>query len=163
MIVGYGHIIRCLALAENLKNFFKIVFLTTNSKENLNSIIRKNKYNLIQLKKTSKTLPNVKSKFDADQIIKIINKIGNKKSLLLVDNYNLSYKWESMIKPFVNKVIVIDDLITRKHNCDLIIDQNLHTNMKKLYVDSIPKKLYKIIWSKLCYSKKTIFTRKKVC
>ena len=159
--IGYGHMIRCLALAGNLKNFFNIIFLTTNYKGNINSLIKKNNYKLIQLKKTKTNQSKIKIKLDAEQTIKIINKIGNEKSLLLVDNYELSSRWESMVKPFVNKIIVIDDLISRKHNCDLIIDQNLHTNMQKLYVNCLPKKCIRLFGPSYVILRKQFLQEKK--
>ena len=159
--VGYGHIMRCLALAINLKKFFNVIFLSTNSSGNLNSIIKKNHFKRIGIRIISTSSSNKKNKNDAEQTIKIIKKFGNEKSLLLVDNYNISIRWESLVKPFVRKLIVIDDLIYRKHDCDLIIDQNLHTNMKKLYQNSIPKSCQKLFGPKYALLRKQFLTQRK--
>ena len=138
--IGAGHLARCLALANNLKKFFNVIFLSTNSSGNLNSIIKKNHFKRIGIRTFSTSSSNKKNKNDAEQTIKIIKKFGNENSLLLVDNYNISIKWESLVKPFVKKLIVIDDLIYRKHDCDLIIDQGLHIDMKNAYTSLVPKK-----------------------
>jgi UDP-2,4-diacetamido-2,4,6-trideoxy-beta-L-altropyranose hydrolase len=39
--------------------------------------------------------------------------------------------WETWLKLVVDKIIVIDDFLNRSHNCDLFIDQNLHTSKKE--------------------------------
>ena len=31
--------------------------------------------------------------------------------------------WEEKLRPYVNKIMVIDDLGDRQHNCDLLLDQ----------------------------------------
>lgn len=43
---------------------------------------------------------------------------------LIVDHYGLDARWESEIRPWVNKVIVIDDKANRAHDCDILLDQN---------------------------------------
>ena len=53
--------------------------------------------------------------------------------MLILDSYVLSKQWENSVKPFVQKLIVIDDQPNRTHNCDLLIDQNLSSNNKKYY------------------------------
>ncbi|MBL77291.1 MAG: UDP-2,4-diacetamido-2,4,6-trideoxy-beta-L-altropyranose hydrolase [Chloroflexi bacterium] len=158
--VGYGHIIRCMALANYLKIHFKIIFITSNSTGNLNSLIKKNNFRRISL---MRLIPLSHSNIinDAQQTIKIIKKFGNEKSLLLVDSYNLPIRWESLVKPYVRKLIVIDDLISRKHNCDLIIDQNLHTDMKKLYQNLIPNSCVKLFGPDYAILRKQFFIQRK--
>ena len=68
---------------------------------------------------------------DAVKTTKIIQRFKNEKNLLLVDNYELSNMWETWLKLVVDKIIVIDDFLNRSHNCDLFIDQNLHTSKKE--------------------------------
>ena len=68
--------------------------------------------------------------------------------MLIVDNYELTKKWETYMKPYVYKLIVIDDLPHRSHNCDLLIDQNLHSKVNGLYEGLIPSKCIKLIGPK---------------
>lgn len=44
---------------------------------------------------------------------------------LVVDHYALDHTWEGAVRPFVEKVLAIDDLADRVHDCDLLVDQNL--------------------------------------
>ena len=42
------------------------------------------------------------------------------------------------IKNTFEKIFVIDDLANRKHNCDLLIDQNYHRDLNHRYEKLIP-------------------------
>ena len=43
--------------------------------------------------------------------------------LLLIDNYELDYEFETRFRSFAKKIMVIDDLANRKHDCDILLDQ----------------------------------------
>ena len=44
---------------------------------------------------------------------------------LVVDHYGLDHRWEESVRPVGCRVLVIDDLADRQHNCDVLLDQNL--------------------------------------
>nr|WP_033377537.1 UDP-2,4-diacetamido-2,4,6-trideoxy-beta-L-altropyranose hydrolase [Pseudomonas chengduensis] len=44
---------------------------------------------------------------------------------LIVDHYALDIRWEERMRPFCRRLMVIDDLADRTHQCDLLLDQNL--------------------------------------
>ena len=53
-----------------------------------------------------------------------------------------------LIKPYVEKLVVIDDLGNRFHNCDIIIDQNLHTKMNGIYDKLVPNHCIQLLGPK---------------
>jgi UDP-2,4-diacetamido-2,4,6-trideoxy-beta-L-altropyranose hydrolase len=44
---------------------------------------------------------------------------------LVVDHYALDQRWERALRPACERLMVIDDLADRAHDCDLLLDQNL--------------------------------------
>jgi len=44
---------------------------------------------------------------------------------LVVDHYALDRRWEQSLRPYARRVMAIDDLADREHDCDLLLDQNL--------------------------------------
>lgn len=57
---------------------------------------------------------------------------------LVVDHYGLDATWERLIEPQVGNVLVIDDLANRPHDCDVLLDQNLYTDMERRYSGMVP-------------------------
>ena len=130
--IGLGHVMRCFALAEIIKNMnFNVYFISKEIKGNIIKNIENNGYKVFTLDSKAIKSPKHRWKIDAAKTTKIIQRFKNEKNLLLVDNYELSKMWETSLKPVVDKIIVIDDFSNRSHNCNLFIDQNLHTKNKE--------------------------------
>lgn len=43
---------------------------------------------------------------------------------IIVDHYGLDARWESAARRWARRIMVIDDLADRPHDCDLLLDQN---------------------------------------
>ena len=128
---------RCLNLAEylNLDNN-KIEFITKNHVENITQLIKK-KYNVYELEVYNTINCNTKTWLGStweEDITQTIEIIKNKNiDLLIIDHYSIDDKWENKIKSYVKKIMVIDDLANRYHNCDLLLDHNItYYNYHKL-------------------------------
>lgn len=57
---------------------------------------------------------------------------------LVVDHYALDQRWEQAMRPAVARIMVVDDLADRAHDCDLLLDQNLSTDMATRYDARLP-------------------------
>lgn len=49
---------------------------------------------------------------------------------LVVDHYALDRNWEQTLRPRTRRIMAIDDLADRQHDCDLLLDQNLGRQTK---------------------------------
>ena len=50
--------------------------------------------------------------------------MGSKPDWLVVDHYALDRRWERALRTRVGRILVVDDLADRPHDCDLLLDQN---------------------------------------
>lgn len=104
--IGTGHVMRCLVLADELKkNGFDVTFITSATSANLISDLAR--------------FPQITSEDF------FLNPAAQ--DLLVVDNYSLDALYEKRFRKYVKTILVIDDLANRKHDCDILLDQNLGT------------------------------------
>lgn len=125
-LIGSGHIMRCITLGNEFIKNGKDVFILF--EKNHTTLFKKFSSNKIIFKKI-----NLIKKFN------FYKEILDYNSLIIVDNYKINYSWEKRIKKLVYKLIVIDDLASKKHNCDILIDQNFKRK-KNDYKNLVPKK-----------------------
>lgn len=108
--VGNGHIIRCLALAQELRLRGWLTFLAAP-------------------KLTFSTIPQARNFdqcihliSDVDEAQRIADAIPKTVDLLVVDDYTLDIRLEEPCRAWARKILVLDDLANRHHDADLIVD-----------------------------------------
>jgi UDP-2,4-diacetamido-2,4,6-trideoxy-beta-L-altropyranose hydrolase len=130
--MGTGHVMRCLTLAQVLKeNGADVEFICRNHKGNLIDKIRSNGFVVHELKVFEETEVDTKlahshwlgatQRQDADDCVDILK--AEKYNWFIVDHYALDEQWQKRLKPYYEKLMVIDDLADRKHQCDILLDQ----------------------------------------
>ena len=147
--IGAGHAMRCLSLAQALKKMnFELCFISKKTKGNISKLFVDKGFVVYYIQDNySKSKKNEIIKNDANQTAKIIIKHQAESSWILVDHYDLDFKWEKSLRKYVNKIIVIDDL-ARKHDSDLLLDQNYNKNLKTRYDKLVPRKCIKLLGPK---------------
>ncbi len=75
---------------------------------------------------------------DATQTLAIVEAMGVKPDWLVVDHYAIDQRWEKRLRPTVGRIMVIDDLADRSHDCDVLLDQNLVAQMDVRYGARLP-------------------------
>ena len=81
---------------------------------------------------------------DANITKEIIKELGEL-PLLIVDHYLLGIDLEKMLRPTVKGMIVIDDWGDRKHDCDILIDQNICEESDQKYKGLLPNHCMRLI------------------
>ena len=135
--VGTGHIMRCLTLAEALcKDDDMIVeFVTQKYPENLDDFIKRKGFIVHSLEVSTRSKEEGIESFafdqekDANDTIEAIT--DNKIDWIIIDHYSIDYNWEEKLRPYTKNIMVIDDLANRRHNCDLLLDQNYVNNQTR--------------------------------
>lgn len=146
--IGSGHLMRCLTLAERLKkeNGADVYFIMRDLSGNLIELVKQKNFSIFKLPQVEldETLAGyakwltVTQEQDAAETIARIKVIG-KLDVLIVDSYAIDMTWENMLRPYVQKIMVIDDLANRKHDCDILLDQNEYLNKDKRYEYLVPQ------------------------
>ncbi|MBY0449756.1 MAG: UDP-2,4-diacetamido-2,4,6-trideoxy-beta-L-altropyranose hydrolase [Cyanobacteria bacterium] len=143
--MGTGHVIRCVALAHHLmQQGCEVCFFCRELPGSLNH----------WLEKEAKIPLQTLSDNHADTMIKALGSWldsiqveQNSIDWLLVDHYGLDATWENTVrqahsetmqKVIVHKMIVIDDLANRPHDCDFLLDQNYYPSPQKRYEGLLP-------------------------
>lgn len=133
--IGTGHVMRCLTLAEGLRRLgATCTFICRSHSGNLLSLIAQQGHNVAALDGdrghvTEAGEPKHAAWLgvawwrDAEETRKAIG--GGHLDWLVVDHYAIDHRWESALRPSCDRVMVIDDLADRVHDCDLLLDQNL--------------------------------------
>ena len=85
---------------------------------------------------------------DAVQTVNAIQETGLKPNLLIIDHYSLDKSWENFVRNSVPRVMVIDDLANRPHDCDLLLDQNDYPDMDTRYNELVSKQCRQFIGPK---------------
>ena len=146
--MGTGHVMRCLTLAQALKyNEANIEFICRKHEGNLIDKIRLNGFNVHELEVLEKVDDKLAHSHshshwlgatqqqDADDCLDILK--AEKTNWLIVDHYSLDEQWQKRLKPYYEKLMVIDDLADRKHQCDVLLDQNFGRSYQD-YKDLVP-------------------------
>jgi len=130
--IGGGHLSRCLSLIKSIEVREKcnIHFISNNFENLLSNKLAEIKYKIFNPKTNFNSFDY---QLDAEKTIGYINKLETSNTYIIVDHYKIDSKWERLIKPYCNKIIVIDDLANRRHICDILVDQNLVKNYKNRY------------------------------
>lgn len=143
--IGFGHLMRCLTLADELAKYgVSVVFIARKHDGNLNFLVHEKKYQLYELSQRNNTIKgnNMYGSWlgaswqqDAAEVSSLIERV--KPDFLIVDHYSLGAEWESEVSKHCKKIIVIDDLANRAHVCDILIDQTCdrHRHEYAAYVD----------------------------
>lgn len=118
--LGTGHMMRCVTVAEQLrKRSCSVSFYMNDSTEQMKNLVRKKGFNVV----------------NSFQSV----------DLCIIDHYDIDEKWERKIRPHVKKMVVIDDLANRCHDCDVLLDQNLVENFVERYDKLVPTSCKKLL------------------
>lgn len=127
-IIGTGHLMRCLTLANALRDFgFECYFICRdyNCSSSERILDAGYKLHLLPYDEASqeRSWLGVSVKQDVLQTLGVLRQ--NKADWLIVDHYSIDAEWEQQIADGIPvlRLFVIDDLMNRKHVCNLLLDQ----------------------------------------
>ena len=155
--IGSGHVMRCLTLADALrKRGVEVIFICREHVGNLCGLVEEKGYRVNRLSPQKEQCSGlgwnlhaswlrVSLEQDARETIEAFPVHEKSCDWLIVDHYALDRKWETLLRPLVKKIMVIDDLADRDHDCDLLLDQNLYSEMETRYTELVPDSCHQLL------------------
>lgn len=117
VVIASGHLRRCLTLADQLRVWgYECLFACRASSTSFNYLIRQQDFPIVELADG-----NWNPAEDAAALIAAFEEDEHFKAVV-VDHYGLDAEWERRIRAIASRVVVIDDLAHRRHDCDLLVD-----------------------------------------
>lgn len=145
--IGTGHHYRCMTLAQSLRERgAEVRFLCRAHQGHLIGLLRQ-----AGLPATALSGPlashsrsgagasdwlGVSQVEDAAQTIAALD--GEVPDWVVADHYGLDAEWERHLRPHAGRLMVIDDLANRPHDCDVLLDQNFSLEGARRYAALVP-------------------------
>ncbi|VEE63431.1 Spore coat polysaccharide biosynthesis protein, predicted glycosyltransferase [Shewanella putrefaciens] len=156
LVIGSGHVIRCLTFAKALRSVFPCVdvtFICQSVAGNMNDYIRGqgfdvielcdiganssvvNSSKLVEITKGIEVLSEQVQLTQAKRCLRLLE--DGMVNLLIVDHYQLSAPFSRAMRVRCQQVMVIDDLANRQQDADILLDQNLLPHFQTRYQDLV--------------------------
>jgi UDP-2,4-diacetamido-2,4,6-trideoxy-beta-L-altropyranose hydrolase len=119
-----------------------VIFLCRKRPGDLINFIREKGYEVIELPET--TIDDFTIGGSIEEEVEVIASLSQRHADrdndlpdLVIDHYGIGWEYERAVRPFVNQIMVIDDLENRPHDCDILLDQN-YSSKRYRYKELVP-------------------------
>jgi UDP-2,4-diacetamido-2,4,6-trideoxy-beta-L-altropyranose hydrolase len=123
---------RCLTLAEELKTRgAETLFVSTAMADHLREKIERNGHTIHMILGSSELVREelnwemtpLEPDFQRDDAAQTIQALSGQADWIVADHYLLDRHWQEALRSGSRRIMVIDDLANRFHDCDLLLDQ----------------------------------------
>lgn len=145
--IGTGHFMRCLTLADGMKQSgVQTRFVSRHLPEHLRSMagMKEHEFVLLDGLQEGASLDELmharwlgvsQSQDAIDTICALSDQTWD---WLVVDHYALDSRWETALQGVASRLLVVDDIADRQHDCDVLLDQNFYADMDTRYTGKVP-------------------------
>jgi UDP-2,4-diacetamido-2,4,6-trideoxy-beta-L-altropyranose hydrolase len=148
--IGTGHVMRCLSLAEELRERdCNVQFICREHPGHMADMISSKDFQVSLLPAPDQAYKVASGQNDysawlgatqEEDAWQTIQALGSEEpDWLIVDHYGLDAGCEKALRQYASKIMVIDDLANREHDCDLLLDQNYFREPQKRYKALLPE------------------------
>jgi UDP-2,4-diacetamido-2,4,6-trideoxy-beta-L-altropyranose hydrolase len=144
---GIGHLMRCLTLADTLQaQGAEVRVVSRHLSPHLRELILARGHAVAMLDPTitdsvtdelsHASWLGTSQAVDAAATLQALGSAPH--DWLVVDHYALDARWETSMRIIARRILVVDDVADRRHDCDLLMDQNLFPDGDLRYADKVP-------------------------
>ena len=168
--MGIGHLSRCLALADTLRTRgAKVAFVCREFAGGAHGLVKQQGFQLHSLVPLSQPLdPGNTAQWlcceqgnDAAETMAVLSLEQLQPDWLIVDHYGIEADWEQRMRWGCKRILVIDDLANRRHDCDLLLDQSLRDNNP--YISWVPHNCVILLGPKYSLLRHEFLEARSVC
>jgi UDP-2,4-diacetamido-2,4,6-trideoxy-beta-L-altropyranose hydrolase len=148
--IGHGHVVRCLTLAGVLRDHgIESTFVCREHDGHLCDRIAQRGFGVARLPLDAEAARTEHEEEgagslgacwhdDARETSAAIAALGPPPEWLIVDHYAIDRRWEAALRGQVGRIMVITDVPSSIHDCELLLDQNLVASMSERHADLVP-------------------------
>jgi UDP-2,4-diacetamido-2,4,6-trideoxy-beta-L-altropyranose hydrolase len=114
--IGMGHVVRCLALANMLREYFEVSFVLQETEGSVYEWITQQGFHYTTLSRTNDY------ESDCTHLIEALNNKDANTHVVVLDGYHFTTTYQQRLHQHGCKVVVIDDLNSWHHTADAIIN-----------------------------------------
>lgn len=168
--IGSGHVMRCLTLASRLKKENNdIYFVMRDLAGNLIELVEKAGFVVFILPCAKKQTDlngyenwlTVKVAADAAETLSVVREKLGTVDRVIVDSYAIDYRWERALREVAKEIMVIDDLANRRHDADILLDQNFYLDKDTRYNGLVPANCKLLLGPENALLREEFYTEKK--
>lgn len=132
---------RCLTLANRMAGRgATVAFICREEAGHLCDQIEEAGFAVAPISSAPKLSGGVGWEQDAEESLGALSRLDIAPDLLVVDQYMLDERWERALRSRTRRILVIDDLANRAHDCDILLDPNLHDAPESRYARLVGEK-----------------------
>jgi len=144
--LGLGHLMRCVTLAERLRTDAHSVSFVGRYSDDAAAVMARRGHRVVMLPDGALVparLPSPEWRHpaqenEAEETLHALRDHG-RFDWLAVDAYALDSAWERPMRSIAERIMAIDDLANRAHDCDLLLDQNFFLDPRQRYQGLVPR------------------------
>lgn len=139
-LLGSGHVMRTLTLAEALRRRGAAVTFIMRRRDNgMHEYVASRGFDIVPLDETPGAPDAWLGATAESEFTQARQALGHLSllDLVIIDHYSLDAQWEQIARAYSRRIMVIDDLANRSHDCDLLLDQNFGSSFER-YAKLVP-------------------------
>jgi len=138
-LIGSGHVMRCLALAEAFAaRGHEVIFVSQECVPEMRQVIEARGFESVLLDMPEEC-EGAGQLADAAGVIAIIDGESTPPSWVVVDHYGLAAEWERSVRSCASPLLAVVDLDDRLHACDALLDQSMIEDHHWKYQELVPE------------------------